>query len=83
MAEYSSHFHSRLVALTGTPEQITQTASVFRIFFGRVSEPEETDCYLMEHSSVIYVIGPDGKYVAHFTHATPMDKMVQRLREIL
>jgi len=83
MAEYSSHFHSRLVALTGTPEQITQTASVFRIFYGRVSEPEETDFYLMEHSSVIYVIGPDGKYVAHFTHATPMDKMVQRLREIL
>ena len=83
MAEYSKNFHPRLVALTGTPEQIAQAASVFRIFYGRVSEPEETDYYLMEHSSVIYVMDPDGKYIAHFTHATPMEEMVRRLRDIL
>ena len=83
MAEYSKKFHPRLVALTGTPEQIAQAASVFRIFYGRVSEPEETDYYLMEHSSVIYVMNPDGKYIAHFTHATPMEEMVRRLRDIL
>ncbi|MBT4711824.1 MAG: SCO family protein [Alphaproteobacteria bacterium] len=83
MAEYSKHFHPSLVAMTGTPEQIAQAASVFRIFYGRVSEPEDTEFYLMEHSSVIYVMGPDGKYIAHFTHATPMDEMVQRLKEIL
>ena len=84
MAEYARHFHARLVALTGTPEQIAQAASVFRVFFGRAGEPAEGAAdYLMEHTSIVYVMGPDGKYVTHFTHATPVAEMVQRLREIL
>ena len=37
----------------------------------------------MEHTSIIYVMGPGGQYVAHFTHATPLDEMVERLRDIL
>ena len=84
LAEYARHFHPRLVALTGTPEQIAEAASVFRIFYGRTGPPVEgAQEYLMEHTSIVYVMGPDGNYVTHFTHATPVDEMVQRLREIL
>ena len=83
MAEYATHFHPRLMALTGTPEQIAQAALAFRVFYGRVGGAEAPEYYLMEHTSIIYVMGPGGQYVAHFTHATPLDEMVERLRDIL
>lgn len=84
LAEYARHFHPRLVALTGTPQQIAEAASVFRVFYARTGQPaERPDEYLMEHTAIVYMMGPDGRYVTHFTHATPVDEMVQRLRDIL
>jgi len=37
----------------------------------------------MDHSSIIYVMGPDGSYRAHFTHATSPDAMAERLAAII
>ena len=37
----------------------------------------------MDHSSIIYVMGPDGAYRAHFTHATNVDAMAERLAKLL
>lgn len=84
MAEYSKHFHPRLVALTGTRQQIARAASAFQIFYERTKNPHGAkNYYLMDHSSEIYVMNHAGKYVTHFTHATPVDEMIQRLRDIL
>ena len=37
----------------------------------------------MDHSTFIYVMGPDGAYVTHFTHATSVDVMAARLAKVL
>ena len=92
LATYVSHFHPQLVALTGTPEQIAAAASAYRIFFAPVdpviaaagAAADDLDlAHLLEHTSVVYIMGPHGKYVTHFSHATPVDEMVQRLGEML
>ena len=33
----------------------------------------------MDHSAIIYLMGPDGAYLTHFTHATSVDAMAERL----
>jgi len=62
MGEYTKHFHEDLVGLTGSPEQIAQVAKVFRVYYKKVEEegkgPED---YLMDHSAIQYLMGPDGK----------------------
>ncbi len=81
---YVSHFHPRLVGLTGTPEQVTAAAKAYRVYYAKVPiEDGDPDDYAMDHSSVIYLMGPDGKYLDSFgTGATP-EKIAARLREFL
>lgn len=80
---YVDNFHPRMVGLTGSVEAITKTARVFRVYFGRAKgvEEESTD-YLMDHSSIVFLMNPDGEYVTHFTHATPPEKMAEKLAKV-
>lgn len=57
---YVTNFHPRMVGLTGTPEQVAETARRFRVYYAKVTRPEMSE-YLMDHSSFIYLIGPDGR----------------------
>ena len=78
---YVDNFHPQMVGLTGTDEQIAAVARAYRVFYGRAREGnEETTDYLMDHSSIVFLMDPDGEYVTHFTHATPPDKMAERLK---
>jgi protein SCO1/2 len=80
---YASHFSPRLVALTGTPEQIASVAKEYRIYYAKVPQEGADDNYIMDHSAITYLMGPDGAYVRHFSHATTADRMAEQLREIV
>ncbi len=59
LAGYVAAFHPRLRGLTGTPEQVAEAARRYRVYYAKVQRPDVTD-YLMDHSSFIYLVGPDG-----------------------
>jgi len=80
LAGYAEHFHPRFLALTGTPEEVAGAAKAYRIYYQRVEEPSASD-YLMDHSSVIYLMGPDGSYLTHFTHASTAEDIARSLGE--
>ncbi len=80
MAGYAEHFHPRLMALTGTPEEVAVAAKAYRIYYQKVEEAEASD-YLMDHSSIIYLMGPDGGYLTHFTHASTAEDIAKGLAE--
>jgi protein SCO1/2 len=82
LATYVTNFHERMVGLTGTEQQVSQAAKAYRIYFRKVEDETSTD-YLMDHSSIIYLMGPDGKYVTHFSHGTNAEDIAKRLNEIL
>jgi protein SCO1/2 len=67
LAAYAPLFHPRLVALTGSPEAIKAAARAYRVYYARVGAADSND-YLMDHSTFIYLMGPDGGYVRHFAH---------------
>ena len=60
LADYVGRFHPRMQGLTGTPEQVAEVARRFRVYYGRVQRPEMSE-YLMDHSSFIYLVGPDSR----------------------
>ncbi|MGF1630464.1 MAG: SCO family protein [Kiloniellaceae bacterium] len=80
LASYAEHFHPRFMALTGTQEEVDTAAKAYRIYYQRVEEPGASD-YLMDHSSVIYLMAPDGSYLTHFTHASTADDIAEGLSE--
>ena len=63
VAEFTDAFHPRLIGLTGTPEQIEQAASTFKVFYSR-GEDQPGGGYLMDHSNITYLFGPDGEPIA-------------------
>lgn len=60
LADYVKLFDDRLVGLTGTSAQIAAVAKAYRVYFARV-DAKAGDAYLMDHSSFLYLMGPDGK----------------------
>lgn len=83
LASYVKNFDDRVVGLTGTPEQIAHIASVYRVYYEKTPNESAPGDYGMNHTSIIYLMGPDGKYVRHFTPMTDLDEMVQRLDKLL
>ncbi len=82
LASYVQSFHPRLVGLTGTPAEIDAVAKAYRVYAKRVDDPKSTAGYTIDHSTFVYLMGPDGAYVTHFTHATPVDVMAARLAKL-
>jgi protein SCO1/2 len=81
LKEYAARFHPRLVALTGTPDSIAAAAKAYRVYSAKHEEPGSP--YSMDHSSVIYLMGRDGKYLAHFDQSMSADAMAAEIGKIL
>ena len=84
IAEYVPYFHERMVGLTGTVEQTTAAAKAFRVYYAKTipeGEPEDTDSYLMDHSSFVYLMDRDGQFVRHFNYGTSPEDMAKGVTE--
>jgi protein SCO1/2 len=62
--QYAAAFGPRLIGLTGTPEQIAAVAKEYRVYYAEHRTGPGPNDYSMDHSSVLYLMGPDGKFVA-------------------
>lgn len=82
LAQYVPLFHPRLVGLTGTPEQIRAAARAYRVYYAR-APGGAADSYMMDHSSFVYLMGPDGKFVSVFPAGTTPEKMAAELAKRL
>lgn len=83
IAEYVKTFDPRIVGLTGTPEQVAAIAKAYKVYYKKVANPDSPANYGMDHTSIIYVMGPDGSYLTHFTPTTSVDDMTAKLEKIL
>jgi len=81
LKNYTAAFDVGIVGLTGSATQIAQAARAFRVYYARdkTSGPD----YGMAHSSIIYLMNPDGRFVTSFTHETTPDAMQARIRQLL
>lgn len=82
MKLYASNFTPRLVALTGTDQQVAAAARAYRVFFEKAKGQGEDD-YVMDHSSFVYLIGRDGRYLAHFGPDVGGDAMAATIKKHL
>ena len=63
VGEFTANFHPRLIGLPGTQAEIKSAADVFRVYYSR-GEDSAGGGYLMDHSRITYLFGPDGAPVA-------------------
>lgn len=82
LAGYHEYFHPSFAMLTGTEEEIAKVAREFRVYYAKAEDDGASD-YLMDHSSITYLLDPDGNYVTHFSHGIEPEKMAQTLRQYI
>lgn len=61
LKEFQQQFDHRIQMLTGEREKIDEVVAKYKVYASKVDGEEE-----INHSSIIYLIGPGGKYVTHF-----------------
>jgi cytochrome oxidase Cu insertion factor (SCO1/SenC/PrrC family) len=82
MKSYATNFDPRLVALTGTPDETTAAARAYRVYFAKAKSDREAD-YAVDHSSFIYLMGRDGRYLAHFGPDASAEQMAAAIKKYL
>ena len=75
------NFGPGLTGLTGTPEEIAAVAKAYRVYYAKSGDLASPDAYLMDHSSIMYLMGPDGSFVKHFPYTTDVAKLASELKE--
>jgi protein SCO1/2 len=78
---YVTSFDAPILALTGTAEQVAKAAKGYRVYYAK--HPEAGGDYSMDHSSVIYVMDPEGRFTASFTHESPPEQISERLKKLI
>ncbi len=82
LKEYLTNFYPGFVGLTGTPEQIRKAGQAYRVFYRKTDEKSASD-YLMDHSSIVYLMDPEGRYLKHFAYGTSPEKMAEGIRKAI
>lgn len=80
---YVANFGEQFIGLTGSPEQLAAMAQGYRVFYQKVDNKDAPDAYLMDHSSIIYLMGPDGKFLKHFTYSTDAKALAEGIAAAL
>jgi protein SCO1/2 len=81
LKSYVTAFDAPILALSGTPEEIAQAAKGYRVYYAK--HPEAGGDYSMDHSSVIYVMDPQGRFTASFTQENSPEEIAERLKKLL
>ena len=80
MKDYVASFAPDIVGLTGSTDQIGQAEKEYRVYAAK--HPTKDGGYDMDHSSIIYVMDPSGRFVTNFTHETDPDQMAAKLMSL-
>jgi protein SCO1/2 len=78
---YLAAFGPGFVGLTGTPGEIAKVAKAWRVYYAR--HPLPGGPYAVDHSSAIYLIDPQGRFVKVYDPGVSPDSLAADLRSQL
>jgi len=82
MKGYVENFGPTFIGLTGTPEQIAQVTRAYRVYYQKVPG-KDGGPYLMDHSSIVYLLDRNGRFVTHFTHEAKAETIAAAVQRLL
>lgn len=64
VAQFGEDMHPKMIALTGSPEQVKTASQAYKAYYARGAG--EGEFYLMNHSTFTYLMFPDTGLVSYF-----------------
>jgi protein SCO1/2 len=62
--QYTAAFSPRLLGLTGSQAEIAAVAKAYHVYYAEHRTGPGPDDYSMDHSSILYLMAPDGRFIA-------------------
>jgi protein SCO1/2 len=79
VGRYVALFSSSIIGLSGSPDAIFRVEQAFHVYVG----PTNTSTGAISHSSLLYVIGPDGQFLTAINGMMTASALGNKLRRIL
>ena len=77
---FLQQFHASFIGLTGSSQDIESIKKAFKVYAVKQGGHGVGENYIMDHSSIFYVMDESGVFLGHFTHATSSEEMEQLLK---
>ena len=77
MAAFTDNFSDDMIGLTGSAEQVDAAAKAYKVFY-QADDPEEEDWYLVQHTSLTYLVEPGAGVVDYFNRTDPPEVVASR-----
>lgn len=82
LKEYGEYFHSRILGVTGSHEELGRVAALYGAAYRHTDKKSETD-YVVDHSADLYVIDRQGALDTTLRHGTQPQQILSALRSLL
>ncbi len=73
LSDYAANMHDRMIALTGTPEQVAAASKAYKTYYK--AQYDGTDEYLVDHSTFTYLVMPGEGFVEFFRRETTAEQI--------
>lgn len=92
LSSYLEQFSPKIIGLTGSRDEIQTAAKQYRVYYrpSRTAStpPEQTMVdrstdYLMDHSTFIFLVAPDGTYLAHYGRESSVERTVTLVKDAM
>ena len=77
MQEYAESMHPKMIALTGSEDQVRVASQAYRTFYRK--QPAEDAFYLVDHSTFTYLMLPGTGFADFFRREDTADQMADRV----
>ncbi|MBF0265250.1 MAG: SCO family protein [Gammaproteobacteria bacterium] len=77
---YSQYFHPNIIGLTASNKEISDIAKKFGVSYRIVKQEKSATEYVVDHSSVTYIVGKDNQLVEILPHATDSETILSKIR---
>jgi protein SCO1/2 len=83
MKAFLATSYPRFTGLTGTPEQIDDAKTAFKIFTRRRELADGADGYDVQHTAITYLLDPDGRPARYWPDTHSAETISQDLERLL
>ncbi len=77
---YRKAFDDRFLMLTGSEAAVARAAKAYKVGYSRM-KPAADGSYMVNHTALIYLMGPDGAYITHFPFRIAPEKLAASLKK--